>query len=166
MRVAKTAKTPPKVRTRSVPAEVDAKKPDALRLLIEGSTPREVCTVLNLNYTSLWRWRTHDKAFSEALADARRERMSLHRADIESAVTRALEFVVQTIDDDSAPQAVRLRAAEGILDRAGFEPGSASRGAGDAVPIDAEGEVDLLKSIMADPRLMAMLDRMRGGGAV
>lgn len=162
----RVAKQPDRKRQRQSTDVVDAAKPEALRLLIEGATMREVCAGLSISHTVIWRWRTHDKAFSAALADARRERMSLHRADIESAVTRALEFVVQTIDDDSAPQAVRLRAAEGILDRAGFEPGSASRGAGDAAPIDAEGEVDLLKSIMADPRLMAMLDRMRGGGAV
>lgn len=141
-------------------------KAEALRLLSNGSTPREVCAALDIGHDALWTWRTRDKEFAASLLEARRERMASHRADIESAVARALEFVVQTIDDPKAPQAVRLRAAEGVLDRAGFDAGSASRGAPEAAPIDADGEVDLLKSIMADPRLMAMLDRMRGGGAV
>lgn len=156
-------KPPGKLREPSERAEAKAK---ALEMLGNGSTPGEVCKALNITHSCLWKWRTNDKEFAAQLLEARRERMSSHRADIESAVTRALEFVTQTIDDEDAPPAVRLRAAEGILDRAGFESGSGSRGTAEATPIDAEGEVDLLKSIMADPRLMAMLDRMRGGGAV
>lgn len=162
MEVAKRPSNP----SNHVHVEREATKAEALRLLGEGQTPREVCNTLKVGYDCLWAWRTRDKEFAAQLLEIRRERMSSHRADIESAVTRALEFVTQTIDDEDAPPAVRLRAAEGILDRAGFESGSGSRGTAEAAPIDAEGEVDLLKSIMADPRLMAMLDRMRGGGTL
>lgn len=50
------------------------------------------------------------------------------KVELEKHAPRALEFMSQLLDDDSAKKGDRLKAAMGILDRAGFAPAMILKG--------------------------------------
>ncbi|MBK7398988.1 MAG: helix-turn-helix domain-containing protein [Myxococcales bacterium] len=131
------------------------RKETALLLLAEGASPAEVTAATGVHRATLWRWRNEDVDFSSRLAELRAQHLEAHRADLSAAVGRALARIVALVDDPLAPPAVQLRAAECILDRAGIGASSASEVP--IVPLDADGERELVRSILDDPRTAALV---------
>ncbi len=91
----------------------------AIELLIEGRTIPETATELGVTRATVWRW-TQEPDFVARLAAARAGRLTGALDRLEGAVSDALEAMVSILRDESQPAAVRLKAAESILSRAGL----------------------------------------------
>ncbi|MBL8720114.1 MAG: helix-turn-helix domain-containing protein [Myxococcales bacterium] len=101
-------------------AAPDPKREQALTLLAEGATTNEVARTLGIHRGSIYRWRT-EVGFAGKLAELRRGQTESARRDIAAMVGRVVEMLGAILDDVTAPAAVRLRACELILDRAGID---------------------------------------------
>jgi len=107
----------------------------AIELLVEGKTASEVCKALDINRTSLLRWRG-DPVFASQLASAMAQAMAgaIERLDmVATDAVDALADVMRNSDDD----AVRVKAATELLDRARW-----AQAAGQSVRREAQEVID------------------------
>lgn len=108
-------------------AQLSARQTRALWLYAQGSTDAEVAIELGVERSTAWRWRTADLAFRRELRRSNAVATKAAAARLEGLVDRALDVVRSVLDDDDAPVAVRLRAAEIVLHRAGIQSSDAER---------------------------------------
>lgn len=92
----------------------------ALELYAQGSTDAEVATELGVERSTAWRWRTQDAAFRRELRRTHAEATKAAAGRLEGLVEKALDVLASTLTDQEAPLALRLRAAEAVLERAGI----------------------------------------------
>jgi hypothetical protein len=99
----------------------------ALELYAQGSTDAEVATELGVERSTAWRWRTQDATFRRALRRTHAEATKAAAGRLEGLVEKALDVLASTLTDQEAPLALRLRAAEAVLERAGVASNEAER---------------------------------------
>jgi len=93
------------------------KKEEAIAALLSQRTIEDAARVVNISTNTLQRWLKNPE-FNAAFVKARRVAYEQTVARIQQAGPAAAAMVLKLMMDASAPAAVRLRAAESILDRA------------------------------------------------
>lgn len=96
-------------------------KAQALILYGQGYSDAEVAKAIGCGRVTLWRWRTKDTTFSGQLSELRAERTLAAREGIGQLAVAAVDLIETVMRDETAPPAVRLKAAEIILQRAGID---------------------------------------------
>lgn len=92
----------------------------ALEMLAAGASNPEVARALSLNRATLWKWRQAPE-FAAELARLRQPILDAVRPDLLAMATRAVDLLSGLLADETAPPAVRLRAAEIVLERSGID---------------------------------------------
>lgn len=95
--------------------------PRAVELALEGMSVREIAAELGVHRVTVWRTLTEPTAAAR-LADVTARRQSRAALELSELVEDALGLLGEIVRDPAAPPAVRLRAAEAVLDRAGIGP--------------------------------------------
>jgi hypothetical protein len=90
----------------------------AIDLLLGGATDAEVARALDVDRSTVWRWRIRPDVAS-VLAEGRRLRLDGVAERLRDGAHRAIDFLLEVLAETSHPVAVRLRAATEVLDRAG-----------------------------------------------
>jgi hypothetical protein len=108
-------------------AQLSSRQTRALWLYAQGSTDAEVANELGVERSTAWRWRTVDLAFRRELRRTNAVATKAAAVRLEGLVDRALDVLKSVLDDDAAPVAVRLRAAEAVLQRAGIQSSDGER---------------------------------------
>jgi DNA-binding CsgD family transcriptional regulator len=98
-----------------------------LELYAQGLTDAEVASELGVDRSTAWRWRTRDRRFRAQLRKTHAEVTSAAAARLEGLVERALYVLATTLSDQEAPAAIRVRAAEAVLERAGISSDDGAR---------------------------------------
>jgi hypothetical protein len=124
--------------------ELNTRQARAVELYTQGSTDAEVAAELGVERSTVWRWRTQDLAFRSTLRRTHAKATKIAVARLEGLVEKALDVVAATLADQEAPLALRLRAAEAVLDRAGIESSNEARSLATGPFVDLE---DALSSI-------------------
>lgn len=96
----------------------DGRKARALELLCEGRPVAKVASELGAHRGTVWRW-MRDAPFRAAYRAALVERVQDGALRLDAAACGALELLEDVCQDDDAPLAVRVRAAESLLRHAG-----------------------------------------------
>jgi hypothetical protein len=99
----------------------------ALELYAQGANDTEVASTLGIERSTAWRWRTTDPQFRRELRRAHAEATKVAAARLEGLVEKALDVLASALTDNDAPLALRLRAAEAVLDRTGIESNDTTR---------------------------------------
>lgn len=102
-------------------AQLDTRQARALEVYAQGSTDAEVAAELGVERSTAWRWRTMDPEFRGELRRLHAEATGAAAARLEGLVEKALDVLTSTLTDTQAPIALRLRAAQLVLERAGVE---------------------------------------------
>lgn len=101
-------------------AAARARQEKAAFLTSIGKKGREVAKELGVHETTISQWK-HDPEFMELVNGYQRETREAARHAIEGAVLSAVECLKEIMEgSDSTPDAVRVRAACELLDRAGL----------------------------------------------
>lgn len=98
-----------------------ARAPRAVELALEGMCVREIAAELGVHRVTVWRTLTEPTAAAR-LADLTAQRQRRAALELSELVEDALGLLGEIVRDAAAPPAVRLRAAEAVLDRAGIGP--------------------------------------------
>jgi Helix-turn-helix of insertion element transposase len=93
----------------------------AIEMITAGMRETDVARELDVNRTTIWRWRTDDAAFQAALNARRFELWNASAEHLRSLVPAALEALE---DELRGPR--KLRAAAAVLQLAGFKASSTS----------------------------------------
>ena len=88
----------------------------AIELALAGYRPSQIARSLNLTRKTLWRWKSQDPDFQQALADARADRQYFAIERCQALASRATSVLANFLDgpDDK----LRLRAAHLLLQAA------------------------------------------------
>jgi hypothetical protein len=84
--------------------------------LLEHPTQEKAAAAADVSTVTVWRYQ-RKPAFQKALLEARQAAFSQAEARLQQAATAAAVTVLRTMTDSAAPPAIRLRAAECVLDR-------------------------------------------------
>ena len=114
-------------------------------LAADGCTTREIATRLGVHRSTVWRQLT-DPVNAARLAQVTARRLAAQEQRIAELGDQALDLVEQLLTDETAPPAVRLRAAQLVIDRT-LPASSTVRAIVDTGP--SEGAVELLKRLVA-----------------
>jgi hypothetical protein len=96
--------------------QLDARQLRAVDLLAEGQTDAQVASDLELDRSTVWRWRTADPAFRAELA-RRREELWRSSADrMRALMPRALDVIEKAIEEGDRQAALALLKLGGIGD--------------------------------------------------
>ena len=94
----------------------EQKKARALEALMECDTFTEAAEKAEISRKTLYNYLTEDKDFAQAHR-AMQERRAIERADLaEQNYKRAMDTVVELMEDQNTPSAVRLKAAVAMLE--------------------------------------------------
>ena len=113
-------------------------------LAADGCTTREIATRLGVHRSTVWRQLT-DPVNAARLAQLTARRLAAQEQRIAELGDQALDLVEQLLTDETAPPAVRLRAAQLVIDRT-LPASSTVRAIVDTGP--SEGAVELLKRLV------------------
>lgn len=93
----------------------EQKKARALEALMECDTFTEAAEKAEISRKTLYNYLTEDRDFAQAHR-AMQERRAIERADLaEQNYKRAMDTVVELMEDKAVPSAVRLKAAVSML---------------------------------------------------
>ena len=87
-----------------------------VELALDGLTAREIAARLSVHRSTVWRQLT-DPVNRARLAQLTARRIDANEQRIAQLGEQALDVVEQLLTDEAAPPAVRLRAAQLVLDR-------------------------------------------------
>ena len=91
----------------------------AVELALDGRTYPEIAEALDVRRETVWKWFQRDDVAAE-LARQRSRRLDLAAEHLAEAAPAAVRYLREVVDDDKAPTHARIRAALGLLDRAGL----------------------------------------------
>lgn len=92
------------------------KKQNAIDALLESNTLKEAAEKAGISRKTLYNYMRTDGDFARAYKEAR-ERLTLERLDaVESERQQAKEIIISIMNDTEQSSAIRLRAAQTILD--------------------------------------------------
>lgn len=100
-------------------ATLDPQRSRALELVLEGRQDSEIALVLNVDRSTVWRWRQEAPFRAELLYRGEQIAHSAGMA-MERLVGKAIGVLEAVLDDASAPMAARIKAATEVLDRNGI----------------------------------------------
>ncbi len=98
-------------------AKFGRKKEEAIAALLSSKSVEDAARAIGLNANTLLRWRQIPE-FRDAYRKARREAVQQSVARMQQATGAATITVLKLMTDATVPPAVRLRAAECVLDHA------------------------------------------------
>ena len=93
------------------------KQERAISALLSEKTSKEAAEKAGVTETTLWRWQ-QDEAFNKAYMEARRLATAQALAQIQNAGSRAVEALLDVMDNAVLTPAARVSAAKAILDYA------------------------------------------------
>ena len=88
-----------------------------VRAMFEHGTLQKAATALGMSEVTVWRW-TQKPEFQEASREVRRETLHRSSARLLHGSNAAVATMLKLMLDPNAPAAVRVRAAEGVLEHA------------------------------------------------
>jgi len=88
----------------------------AIELALDGLRWSQIAKTLGLNRKTLWRWKTQDPDFQQALAEARADRYGFAAERCQTFAGRAAAVLARYLDDSD--DKLRLRAAQLLLQAA------------------------------------------------
>jgi broad specificity phosphatase PhoE len=88
----------------------------AIELALSGARWSQIAKTLDLNRKTLWRWKTHDDAFQQALAAARADRRDFAVERCQTLANRASSVLADFLQDPQDKN--RMRAAQLLLQAA------------------------------------------------
>lgn len=116
----------------------DTRKARAIELLAGGATASKAAEILGVSDKTIQTW-MKSEPFQRELATITGEARSAISRKIASLAGKALSTCEEILDDPTAERWARLRAAESILSRAGFDaPGPGAGGAAGGLAVVAE----------------------------
>jgi len=83
--------------------------------LLEHATQEKAAATAGVSTVTVWRYQ-RKPAFQKALLEARQAAFSQAEARLQQAATAAAVTVLRTMTDSAAPPAIRLRAAQYVMD--------------------------------------------------
>ena len=98
------------------------RKERALELLLGGASHVECAALLGVDRGTVLAW-TRDPLFAGELSERRADRRQAVSAELDAACVEAVRTLRWTLSASDVPAAVRVRAAEALLDRAGIVGG-------------------------------------------
>ena len=120
----------------------------AVELALDGRTYPEIAEALEVRRETAWKWFQRPDVAAE-LDRQRARRLDLAAEHLAEAAPAAVRYLRELVDDDTAPAHARIRAAFGILDRAGMTPQAARERLE-----EREDEVDLSADVEAFLRIL------------
>ena len=115
----------------------DTRKARAIELLASGATANKAAEVLGVSDKTIQTW-MKSEPFQRELAAITGEARSAISRRIASLAAKALSTCEEILDDPTAERWARLRAAESILSRAGFDAPAQGGGAQGGLAVVAE----------------------------
>jgi predicted transcriptional regulator len=116
----------------------EARRARAVELLAGGATSLQAAEVLGISAKAVQNWMKTEPFQAQLSAITQEARSTISRR-IASLAAKALSTCEEILDDPTAERWARLRAAENILSRAGFDaPGPGAGGAAGGLAIVAE----------------------------
>jgi hypothetical protein len=88
----------------------------AIEFVLDGKRWSQIARMLDLDPKTLWRWKTHNENFQQALAAARSDRRGFAVERCQTFATRATDVLGEALTDPAIPN--RLRAAQILLQAA------------------------------------------------
>ncbi|MBK8169665.1 MAG: hypothetical protein IPK60_04900 [Sandaracinaceae bacterium] len=143
------------------------KKVSAAELLGSGHSLRHVAQVLGVHRATLHRWKSEPE-FRQLIDGTRKTVLELASEGLVNAVPKAVDALLDIVNNAEAPAAARVRAAEAILDRAGVTPNTAVQHNHAHVHVDlsrlTEDELDQLRALRSkldasSPQVSGYLNR-------
>jgi len=93
----------------------------AIELALDGLRWSQIAQILKISRKTLWRWKTQDRIFRQALADSRAERHAFAIERCQTFASRAASVLARFLDDPA--DKTRMRAAQLLLQAAArFKP--------------------------------------------
>ncbi len=83
----------------------------AIAALLTHATVRDSAKAAQVSEATIYRWKKHDLAFSEALRAAQNDRMSMAVGFLHSTTAEALDTLREIMVDKNQPGTVRVSAA-------------------------------------------------------
>jgi DNA-binding CsgD family transcriptional regulator len=105
------------------PPQLDDTQRRAIDLTVQGLDDSQIARILAINRSTLWRWKTHDRNYRIALADARKQAFAGASDRYQHLLLRATDVLGKFLEDPMDNN--RFRAAHALLMMAGnFRPQS------------------------------------------
>jgi hypothetical protein len=89
----------------------------AIELTVRGMADVHIAKAISINRRTLWRWKTFDLSYQNALADARHEIYTNAADRYQNLLVRATAVLSKLLDDSA--EVTRYRAAQTVLNMAG-----------------------------------------------
>lgn len=105
-------------------AKSDMKKNQALAALLESSTISEAAEKAGISRRTMYNYLHEDVDFARAYKELQEEAATLHLEHLEHNRERAAAVMVELMEDKQQPGAVRLKAAQAIVEAAMHQAGA------------------------------------------
>lgn len=99
-------------------AKSDVKKNQALAALLESSSLSEAAEKAGVSRRTMYNYLHEDIDFARTYKAQQEEAATLHLENLERNRQRAAAVMLELMEDDSQPGAVRLKAAQSIIEAA------------------------------------------------
>ena len=99
-------------------AKSDVKKNQALAALLESSSLSEAAEKAGVSRRTMYNYLHEDIDFARTYKAQQEEAATLHLENLERNRERAAAVMLELMEDDSQPGAVRLKAAQSIIEAA------------------------------------------------
>lgn len=96
-------------------------KLQAAELMLSGMTDKAIAKKLNVDPSTVWRWR-NSTPVAAVIAAERNRRHETIRDEMLRLADDALDVLATILRDEKASNGIRLKAASVILDRVGINP--------------------------------------------
>ena len=100
-------------------------KLQAAELMLSGMTDKAIAKKLNVDPSTVWRWR-NSTPVAAVIAAERNRRHETIRDEMLRLADDALDVLAAILRDEKASNGIRLKAASVILDRVGINPPASS----------------------------------------
>ena len=117
----------------------------AIQLLLAGSSIAATARGLGIDRTTIYVWRKSNPYFSNILNRAQSLQKQILQDDIQDLATTAIDTIRGLLTSPETPAAVRLRAAQTVLDAGNRRPAS------DAPKFNPVAEAAAVESIVGPP---------------
>lgn len=105
-------------------AKSDMKKNQALAALLESSSISEAAEKAGISRRTMYNYLHEDIDFAKAYKALQEEAATLHLERLEQSRDRAAAVMMELMEDKQQPGAVRLKAAQAIVEAATFQAGA------------------------------------------
>lgn len=105
-------------------AKSDMKKNQALAALLESSSISEAAEKAGISRRTMYNYLHEDVDFARAYKAQQEEAATLHLERLERNRERAAEVMLELMEDKQQPGAVRLKAAQAIVEAATLQAGA------------------------------------------